>query len=278
MESLLEKGADPNFTDSGGNTPLSLAVDKRLLEVGELLLLYGAKLLGISVTENETGGASAYLPSKKEICPWKESIHSRLYDKIKTDDATAKNAFDFYFSLAHKGGSQAQFELASMFFLDDRFLDKEQAKLWLERAAKLGHEQAKNALQNIKDYENMPPPPPRPKVAPPISYSAHPGYDQKFEEDFRELFTPRLKENEDFGGELWSAMANVSWIHKDDPDRTECRRSFRCAGSMIASMLGIGDYIDWYCSGPYETVSEYIAEKMSSKGWRYEVDGDGSPI
>ena len=104
------------------------------------------------------------------------------------------------------------------------------------------------------------------------SYTIDHGFDQKFEDDFRELFTARLKENEDFGCELWSAMANVGWYHKDDPDNTECSRSFRSAGSMIASMLGKGNYIDWYCSGPYGTVSKYIAEKMASKGWHYVVD------
>jgi len=130
----------------------------------------------------------------------------------------------------------------------------------------------------MPEEENMPPPSPRPETAPPISYSIAPGFDQKFEDDFRELFTSRLKEDEDFGSELWSAMANVEWIHEDDPEETRIHRGFRSAGSMIASMLGKGDYIDWYCSGPYETVSEYIAEKMAAKGWRYEVDGEGSEI
>ena len=111
-----------------------------------------------------------------------------------------------------------------------------------------------------------------------ITYTINPGFDQKFEDDFRELFTQRLKEDEDFGSELWSAMANVDWIHEDDPEETRIHRGFRSAGSMIATMLGTGDYIDWYCSGPYETVSEYIAQKMASKGWRYEIDGKGSDI
>jgi len=203
---------------------------------------------------------------------------SETYDKIKTDDAVAKDALEYYRALAEKGNRSAQFELAAMLFLDSRFEDKEQAKEWLKRAAKLGHKQAKNALQNIKDYENMPKGRHRPEVAPPVGYTIDPGFDQKFEDDFRELFTSRLKEDEDFGCELWSALANVSWIHEDDPEETHCGRGFRSAGAMIASMLGIGDYIDWYCSGPYETVSEYIAEKMASKGWRYKLDGDGSDI
>jgi hypothetical protein len=96
-------------------------------------------------------------------------------------------------------------------------------------------------------------------------------YEIKFEDDFRELFTRHLRENKKFGCELWSALANVSWIHEDDFSKTECGYSFRSAGSLIASMLVKSDYMDWYCSGPYETVSEYIAEKMASKGWRYVI-------
>jgi hypothetical protein len=97
-------------------------------------------------------------------------------------------------------------------------------------------------------------------------------YAQKFDDDFRELFTKRLRENEDFGKELWSALANVDWIHKNDPDNVGQGRSFRGAGSLIASMLCHGNYLDWYCSGPDGVVSEYIAEAMASRGWRYEAE------
>ena len=178
--------------------------------------------------------------------------------------------------LAEQGCPEAQFEYAAILYLEREYHDKAEAMRWLRIAADNGHEQAARAIKQIKDAENMPPPKPRPKVAPPISYHIDPGYDQQFEDDFRELFTARLKENEDFGCELWSAMANVSWINKEDPEETVCRRGFRSAGSMIASMLGIGDYVDWYCSGPYETVSDYIAEKMASKGWYFILDG-GEP-
>jgi len=111
-----------------------------------------------------------------------------------------------------------------------------------------------------------------------LGYTYYNDFDRKFDDDFRELFTERLKENEDFGCELWSAMANVSWHHEDDPDETYCRRSFRGAGSLIAVMEGKDNYTKWYCSGPYETICEYIAEKMAAKGWHYEVDGYGSDI
>jgi hypothetical protein len=96
-------------------------------------------------------------------------------------------------------------------------------------------------------------------------------YERKLDDDFRVLFTRRLRENSEFGRELWPAMANIIWYHLSDPDKTECGYSFRAAGSLIASMLCKGDYMDWYCSGPDGTVSDYIAEKMASKGWRYKL-------
>jgi len=44
IEMLLQRGADPNYTDMEGSTPLMLAVENDLHEVGKLLLLYGAKM------------------------------------------------------------------------------------------------------------------------------------------------------------------------------------------------------------------------------------------
>ena len=81
-------------------------------------------------------------------------------------------------------------------------------------------------------------------------------YEQKFYDDIHELFTKRLRENEDFCIELWSALANVGWYNKSDPNNTKCSYSFRSAGSLIASILCHSDYMDWYCSGPDGVVSE----------------------
>ena len=98
-------------------------------------------------------------------------------------------------------------------------------------------------------------------------------YWQKFDDDFRELFLKQLRENEDFGVELWSALANVGWYHESDTENTEISFSFRVAGSLIAYMLCHGDYMDWYCSGPDGVVSDFIADAMAAKGWRYEISG-----
>ncbi|MCL2243175.1 MAG: hypothetical protein FWC03_01750 [Treponema sp.] len=106
-----------------------------------------------------------------------------------------------------------------------------------------------------------------------IDYSYYNDFDRRFDEDFRDLFTECLKKDSNFGRELWSSLANVSWYHKDDPEETACRRSFRGAGTLIAIMEGKDIYTKWYCSGPYETVSGYISSAMASKGWRCEPDG-----
>jgi hypothetical protein len=100
-------------------------------------------------------------------------------------------------------------------------------------------------------------------------------YRQKFDDDFRELFTKHVRENGDFCKELWAALANVRWYHESDANNTDCGySSFRVAGSVIVSMLChlcYGDYMDWCCSAPAGVVSDHIANAMGAKGWRYEV-------
>jgi hypothetical protein len=92
-------------------------------------------------------------------------------------------------------------------------------------------------------------------------------YEQKFDDDFRSSFTKRLREDKEFGKELWSALANVTWVHSDDKYEQGCGHSFRSAGGLIASMLCEGDYMDWYCSSPDGVVSDFIRTTMSGLGW-----------
>jgi len=95
---------------------------------------------------------------------------------------------------------------------------------------------------------------------------------QKFDDDWRELFTKKVRDNVDFGTELWAALGNVTWYHNDDTNNNECGySSFRAAGAFISSMLCYGDYIDWYSSTKPGVVSDEIANAMTAKGWRYEI-------
>ena len=93
-------------------------------------------------------------------------------------------------------------------------------------------------------------------------------YAQRFDNDLRELYTAVIQQNQDFGHELWSALANVDWIHDDDPDKKGCGYSFRAAGSFIASILPDSNYMEWYCASPDKVVSNRIAEDLANKGWK----------
>lgn len=85
-----------------------------------------------------------------------------------------------------------------------------------------------------------------------------------FEGMVKELFSDDLK-NDKFCAELWSSFANVIWLNHSDKE--EYMATFRYAGSVIAELSGRGDYMDWYCIGEYETVTEYIYNKMIGQGW-----------
>ncbi len=71
--------------------------------------------------------------------------------------------------------------------------------------------------------------------------------------------------DDEFATEVWGALANVDWYNPQK--NLKASYSFRAAGGLIAEMRGEGDYMDWYCSGPYAIVNEYIAMSMKKLGW-----------
>ena len=89
----------------------------------------------------------------------------------------------------------------------------------------------------------------------------------QFEKDLASIF-PK-KPDDDFNTEVWSALANVDWEHKD---HGIVGYSFRAAGGLIAEIIGEGDYMDWYCCGPYAEVSWRIERSLGKLGWTYKID------
>lgn len=85
-----------------------------------------------------------------------------------------------------------------------------------------------------------------------------------FEETVARVFGDRIKDDPLFCANMWSALANVDWHHTSGDT---AGYSFRAAGDLIASIRGEGDYMDWYCSGPYATVTEEIRAGMLAEGW-----------
>ena len=97
------------------------------------------------------------------------------------------------------------------------------------------------------------------------------GYSE-FESVVKKWFQADLQNDADrVGIELWSGMANVTWYHIEN--HWEVNYSFRSAGGLIAEIRDDGDYMDWYCSGPYAEVSHRLACALRKEGWIYDVIG-----
>jgi hypothetical protein len=85
-----------------------------------------------------------------------------------------------------------------------------------------------------------------------------------FEQALRDGLGGTIK-NDEIAKQLWSALANVDWYNPTT--REDASYSFRAAGGLIAELRGEGDYMDWYCCGPYAEVSDHIARVLKKQGW-----------
>jgi hypothetical protein len=77
----------------------------------------------------------------------------------------------------------------------------------------------------------------------------------------------QMKTDEMLCQEVWSALANCSWEHQNGDTASY---TWRAAGDLIAAVIGRGDYMDWYMSGPDGEVSDRVAEAMEKEGWKAE--------
>lgn len=88
--------------------------------------------------------------------------------------------------------------------------------------------------------------------------------DDKFEAAVERWLGPAMREDECLCAEMWCAVANQDWRH-DNGDTAGY--SFRAAGDLVAGVVGRGNYMDWYCSGPDGEVSERVREALAQGGW-----------
>lgn len=91
--------------------------------------------------------------------------------------------------------------------------------------------------------------------------------DDLFEQAVDRALGEQMREDDSLCREVWSALANIDWRHANGDTASY---TFRSAGDLIAAVIGRGDYMDWYCSGPYAVVSDRVDEALSNEGWIWE--------
>ena len=97
---------------------------------------------------------------------------------------------------------------------------------------------------------------------------------QHFEDTIIKYLGERMKTDQELCVRVWSSLANVDWYYiKNIPENChEVSYSFRAAGGLIARVRRQGDYMDWYCCGPYAEVDDEFRRIMRKEGFIYSSD------
>jgi len=90
----------------------------------------------------------------------------------------------------------------------------------------------------------------------------------------------KVQTNDTYAQHLYAALCNIVWIKSEE----DWSCSWRHSGSVISTMQGKGDYMDWYCSGiwgdfdnppdtwktcPEGVVTKEVEEDLKTLGWSW---------
>ena len=62
-------------------------------------------------------------------------------------------------------------------------------------------------------------------------------YQQKFEADLLALFASRIKEDDEFAHQFWSAFGSVCWYQESDPNKFNEDYSCYLSGRHVATLI-----------------------------------------
>ena len=88
-----------------------------------------------------------------------------------------------------------------------------------------------------------------------------------FEKDLVDLFGDKIRNDDEFAKQIWSALTNITWTHENGTEFYNA--TFRTAGGLIADIRGTGNYMHWYCESPDGIVSNEIETAMKTKDWTW---------
>lgn len=85
-----------------------------------------------------------------------------------------------------------------------------------------------------------------------------------------QIVRQRVQSDREFATELYAALCNNQFVHRDMPDNPELywSCSWRYAGEIIADIEQAGgDYMEYYCGGNEGTISPQVATMLQEMGW-----------
>lgn len=89
-----------------------------------------------------------------------------------------------------------------------------------------------------------------------------------FEVTVERVLGDRIRADDETAHAMWSALANVDWVHSSGDT---AGYSFRAAGDLVAAIRGSGNYMDWYCQSDTAWVRDDIEDALAAEGWTPEL-------